>query len=453
MTRPETAAGDGLFEELFAAAARAGSAEGEGAELYERRGAALEVSEDDDGRRVLVSHERGFALRLYRNGRVAFAASGPEEAPTIGAAARRALPRARARRGARAAPPMPGDVRDGTPAGTPPLPSEETARALLADFRGHLSGSGEGAVTLQEANVTLGTRSERIATTAGRDAGWTSHAAALVATVAGRSGGETLSARLVAAAARPEELPLARLARYATDRVLLPLQGRALEAGRWDLLLDGHVAAHLVGRLAPLFLGDDGDALLAARTRGGRDPLAAPRLSLVDDPGAPGGPVRTTRDAEGTPQRRHVLLEDGVPSGRLTDMAAASRRGALSSGNAVRRTWSEPPAIGVTNFFVDPSPGVPPLALVSGVARGLYAAVLLERPLVDVAADRFRLHVGGYRVEKGRAAARISEAVLAGRISDLLRRVEAIGDDLRFVPGAGGGVGSPTLFVPRWKCD
>jgi PmbA protein len=105
----------------------------------------------------------------------------------------------------------------------------------------------------------------------------------------------------------------------------------------------------------------------------------------------------------------------------------------------------------MTNFFVDPAGGVAPLQLLSGTARGLYAAVLLERPSVDVAADRFRLTVAGYTLEKGRASGRVSEAVVSGRISEFLRRVEAVGDDLRFVSGAGGGVGSPTLFVPRWK--
>jgi predicted Zn-dependent protease len=80
VTRPASSTDDGLFEEIFEAAAHGAAREGEGAELYERRGAALEVSEDEDGTRVLVSNERGFALRLIRNGRVAFAAATPDAA-------------------------------------------------------------------------------------------------------------------------------------------------------------------------------------------------------------------------------------------------------------------------------------------------------------------------------------------------------------------------------------
>ena len=146
-----------------------------------------------------------------------------------------------------------------------------------------------------------------------------------MATVSARTGAGRASARVVAAAARPEELSLARLAHHAVDRVLLPLKGRPLQPGRWDLLLDPLVAAAVVARLAPAFFGEDEDGFLAARTRDGRDALASPALTLVDDAGAPGGPARTAYDGEGTPQRRTVVLERGRLAARLTDVAAAQR--------------------------------------------------------------------------------------------------------------------------------
>ena len=260
-----------------------------------------------------------------------------------------------------------------------------------------------------------------------------------------------MSARVVAAAARPEELALARLAHHAVDRVLLPLKGRPLDPGRWDLLVDPLVAAAVVARLAPAFFGEDEDGFLAARTRDGRDALASPALTLVDDAGAPAGPTRATHDGEGTPHRRTVVLESGRLAARLTDVAAAQRLSEEPTGNAFRRAFSDPPAIGVTNFFADPSSGVPPLDLLRALVRGFYAAVLLSRPQVDLAADRFRLHVAGYWVEKGRATDAISETLLSGRLSELLRGVHAVGDDLKFIPAAGGGAGSPTLFIPKWK--
>ena len=438
---------DALFERVLDAAAGDGTA----AELYERRGALLELTEDEEGTTLLETHERGLALRLFKAGRTAFAASGPEHAEGLPGEARRRLPRSRARRGVRLPTPAAGETSEHRPLADPPPPDGELAGTLLTGFRQALTAAGRGAVTVREASVSLGERVERLATTGGRDASWGSRLVTLVATVVGRSPSGRFSARVVGAAARPEELPVARLARHAADRVLLPLHGRPHDASRADVLLDPLVAAHLVGRLAPLFFGDEEEPLLAARTREGRDALVSPLVSLVDDASAPGGLLRGARDGEGTPQGRTRLVERGLPSGRLTDVAAAGRLGLAPSGNAVRPSWSAPPRIGVTNFFVDPSPGVSPLELLGGVSRGLYAAVLLERPEVDLAADRFRIVVAGYAVEKGRATERVSEAAVSGRLSEFLRGIAGIGDDLKFALGGAGSAGSPTLLVPRWK--
>ena len=442
---------DGLFGKLFTEAQREEHGPGHSVELYERAGASLELLEDEEGVCVSEVKERGFALRLFRGGRVGFAAAGPEGLALLLPRARSLLPRARVRRGARAATPLAGEPPAEPVTGAPNVPDEAAAREILVDFRRAVTRAGGGAVAVREASVVMGERRERIATSGGREASWTSRAASLIAHLAGRAKEGRFSARVVANAARAEELPIARLARLGVDRVLLPLTGHAAPTGRVDVLLDSHVAAHLIGRLAPFFFGDAQDALLASRTRGGKDGLTSPVLSLVDDIAAPGGPIRIPRDGEGTPKRRTVVVERGMVTGRLTDVASAVRRETTSSGNAIRRLWSEPPAVGVTNFFVDPSPGVSPLDLLASVTKGVYAAVLLERPDIDLAADRFRLVTAGYTIEKGRAAHRVSETVLSGRLSELLRGIASIGDDLKFVAGAGGGVGSPTLYIPRWK--
>lgn len=441
------ASDDGLFERVLDAAASDGS----GAELYERRGRLLELTEDETGTSLLESGEHGLALRLFKGGRSAFAASGPAHALLLPSQAHARLPRARTRRGVRLPAPVAGEAPEGRPIGDPPAPDVDLARTLLTGFRQALTSSGRGSVAVREASVSLGERTERLATTSGRDTAWGSRLATLVATVVGRTTGGRFSARVVGAAPRPEELPVARLARHAADRVLLPLHGRPFDATRADVLLDPLVASHLVGRLAPLFLGDDEEALLAARTRDGRDALASPLVSIVDDATVSGGLVRGVRDGEGTPQGRTRLVERGLSSGRLTDTAAALRLSRPLSGNAIRVAWSDAPRIGVTNFFVDPSPGVSPLDLLGSVSRGLYAAVLLERPDVDLAADRFRIVVAGYAVEKGRATERISEAEISGRLSEFFRGVSGIGDDLKFAIGGTGSIGSPTLLVPRWR--
>ena len=440
-----------LFDHLFQDAAAAEKGPLAGAELYERRGWQVEVTEGEDGISVTDASETGFALRLFRGGRSGFAAAGPEGARHLVSQAAGLVPRGRSRRGFRAASPLPGEAHERTPLTDPPFPDEGRILETIVGFRRDIGVAGKGAVSLREVSVHAGERRERIATTGGREASWESTAASIVATVAARSAAGRFSARVVAVAARLEELSLARLARHAADRVLLPLTGEPAARGKADVLLDPHVAAHLVGRLAPLFFGDSQELLLAARTRGGRDPLTSPVLTIVDSAFAPGGPVRGTRDGEGTPMQRTAVVDRGRVASRLTDVATALRTGWPATGNAIRTTWHSPPEIGPTNFFVDPSGGLSPVDLLSSVRRGVYAAVLLERPEVDLAADQFRLMAAGYAIEQGRAAAKLSEIPIAGRLSEFLRSVSGTGDDLKFVTGGRGGAGSPTLLVPRWN--
>jgi PmbA protein len=351
----------------------------------------------------------------------------------------------------RAPVPLPGEEKLRFPVQTPVPPASEAASEAILRLRQILTTASKGAVTLTGATVLSGERRERIETTAGRAASWSTTAASLVASVVGKSGGERYSSRILAAAPTVEELPVARLAHLGIDRVLLPLAGRPCPEGKSDLVIDPLVAGHLIGRLAPLFFGDTEQELLQSWTKGSKEPFASSIISLIDTPEAPGGTVRVVRDAEGTPKRRSLLVDRGHLAGLLTDVAAAARLETQSTGNSVRLTWSAEPEIGATNFHVDPSPGISPIEILKSVSRGVYAAVLLERPAVDFAEDRFRIAACGYSIDKGRPSGKLSEIILTGRLSTLLRSILAIGDDPKFVSVPGGGAGSPTLLIPKWK--
>lgn len=442
---------DALFDAVFRAAAESERAPMTGLELYERRGALVEVTEDEAGLATAVVEERGFALRLFRAGRVAFAAAGPSEAVHLADRARTLLPRARPRRGFRPPSPQPGEETTRTPLQSPLPESPEIATDVIHRLRQILASASKGAVSLTGATVLSGERRERIETTSGRAAAWNTAAATLTATVVGKSGGERYSSRILGAAPTMAEIPVARLAHLAIDRVLLPLSGKPCPEGRYDLVIDPLVAGHLIGRLAPLFFGDGEGELLRTWTKDGKEPFASSVISLVDSGEAPGGTVRVVRDAEGTPKRRTVVVDRGQLVGALTDVAAAARLEAPPTGNSIRLTWSAEPEIGAANFHVDPSPGISPIDILKGVSRGVYAAVLLEKPDIDPAEDRFRIACCGYSIEKGRPSGKLSEIILAGRLTVLLRSIQAIGDDPKFVSIPGGGAGSPTLFIPKWR--
>ncbi|MEK7308938.1 MAG: metallopeptidase TldD-related protein, partial [Nitrospirota bacterium] len=55
----------------------------------------------------------------------------------------------------------------------------------------------------------------------------------------------------------------------------------------------------------------------------------------------------------------------------------------------------------------------------------------------------FSIGISGLWIEKGEVAYPVKEAVMSGNILDLFKRVEGIGDDLKFY----GKIGSPSLLI------
>jgi predicted Zn-dependent protease len=67
---------------------------------------------------------------------------------------------------------------------------------------------------------------------------------------------------------------------------------------------------------------------------------------------------------------------------------------------------------------------------------------------VDLEADRYEIEFTGIAIVAGRAQGPVAGARVAGRVSDLLRRISAVSADLQFFPMP-LPVGAPTLLVER----
>jgi predicted Zn-dependent protease len=236
---------------------------------------------------------------------------------------------------------------------------------------------------------------------------------------------------------------ITRIARSLADRCVLPLEGGRLGITRGDLLLDPAVAAAVAAAALPLFTGDALKSLLSRRYLDREGRFSAPGLQVVDDAAAE-GPF----DAEGTPTSRVAILEDGAFRRRLHDVESAARSGEVVTGSAVRPSFRHPPMPGATRLEIGSRAPAPARELLARVQRGLYASSLTAPARVDLEEDRYRLEVEGWAIHAGRGKSPIAHTVLAGRFSDLWRRIIAVGDDQRWFLGP-MPIGAPTLLVER----
>ncbi|MGH6719661.1 MAG: metalloprotease TldD [Alphaproteobacteria bacterium] len=184
--------------------------------------------------------------------------------------------------------------------------------------------------------------------------------------------------------------------------------------------------------------------------------VAAPGVTVIDD-----GTIANRRgslsvDDEGTPTSATTLIEDGILVGYLQDRLNARLMGMAPTGNGRRQSFAHMPMPRMTNTYMAAG-GHDPAEILAGVGKGLYAANF-GGGQVDITSGKFVFSAQeAYLIENGRLGPAVKGASLIGHGPQVLTRVKAVGNDLRFDPGVGTcgkagqgvpvGVGQPTLLI------
>jgi len=174
------------------------------------------------------------------------------------------------------------------------------------------------------------------------------------------------------------------------------------------------------------------------------------RLSITDDPLAPGGPASRPLDDECVPSARTALVERGIVRGFVYDLETAARAKARSTGHGRRGVFGKP-MIRYTNLIVGEASrdvgaqhAAPLLGggLIADIQDGLIVDDLIGVGQGNVIGGGFSHPVGlAYRVQRGEITGRVKDAAVAGNVYDLLKRIGGFGSDGRWL----GSRWSPSL--------
>jgi PmbA protein len=148
-------------------------------------------------------------------------------------------------------------------------------------------------------------------------------------------------------------------------------------------------------------------------------------IDLVEDPGRARVGGSRPFDGEGLPARRRAIVDDGVLTGWILDLASGRQLGMPSTGNAGRGT-SAPP-----------SPSIGNLALTQGtlsrdellkeMGTGLLVTSLIGASINPTTGDYSR-GASGFWVENGAIARPVNEFTLAGNLREMLRSIRPAND-------------------------
>ncbi|MGH9108048.1 MAG: TldD/PmbA family protein [Acidimicrobiales bacterium] len=236
------------------------------------------------------------------------------------------------------------------------------------------------------------------------------------------------------------ELDPDRAGADAVDRTVRMLGAGKARSGRCTVVFDPRVVSTLLAVVSGALSGEavvKGRSFFADRVG---ETVAAPAVTLVDDPTDPRAYGAAAYDAEGLACRRNVLVEGGVLRGFVFDTVSARRAGTASTGSAVRGGFAGTPGAGCRALQLVPG-HLDQAAVLAAVGDGLYVqSVTGVHSGVNVVSGDFSVGAEGLLCRGGELAEPVREVTVASTLQRMLRSVLHVGSDVEWLPGLAAGL-------------
>jgi len=215
---------------------------------------------------------------------------------------------------------------------------------------------------------------------------------------------------------------LARLAEQAR-------QPARLKTGRYPCIFTQSAAVDIINTLRPAVNGKSLEKNMSPLIGRENKKLFDEKLTVWDDGLLDFGFGSAPFDGEGSAQCRTPIIEGGIFRNFLFDLKTAAATGRESTGNA-RRSYHSPPGPGATNTVVEPGD----LSLqqaIAGIKEGVLVYALVGGGQSNVLAGDFSVNISlGYKIENGEVIGRVKDAMVAGNIFEISRKIAGLGDTL-----------------------
>jgi len=243
-----------------------------------------------------------------------------------------------------------------------------------------------------------------------------------------------------------KDISFGSIGRNAAKRALCLLGSRKIKGCKAAVILDNSVTVDFLGIFAASISSEavqKGKSLLKGKLH---KKVISSKINMLDSGLLPGKLGSRPIDDEGVAVQDKAVIKEGVLKTYLYNTYTARKEGAASTGNAKRGGFSALPAVGVTNFYIEPASCTDIISkekIIGSVSKGLYIIEAMGVHTANPITGEFSVGVTGLWIENGKPQYAVKEAVISGNILEFFDKVEAIGDDLQFF----GSIGSPSLII------
>ena len=327
------------------------------------------------------------------------------------------------------------------------LPTTEELIAKVLETTEKLYAADPMAVDGCQTQGIIETSEVAIYNSKGLDLHRTSNASGLVA-VGVVSNGKEMSNDYQIKLGKLDEIDVDALVKKAVDGAKEKLGGEVAPTGQYPVIFSTEAMCSLLGVYSSIFNSEAAQKGLSKLAGKEGEVIAAPCVTLVDDPFHCDNPEPMNFDAEGSPTHKKAVIENGVLNTLLYNLKTAAVAGKKTTGNASKAGYDA--AVGIRPFTMYLQGGdMTEEELLQKAGNGVYITSLggLHAGADAISGD-FSLQSSGYMIENGVKTRYVKSFTVAGNFYELLKNIAALANNCR-LPRAMGSTtfGAPSVLV------
>ena len=245
-----------------------------------------------------------------------------------------------------------------------------------------------------------------------------------------------------------DQIDTDELVKKAIDGAKEKLGGEVAPTGQYPVIFNTNAMCSLLGVYSGIFNSESAQKGLSKLAGREGEVIAAPCVTLVDDPFHCDNPEPMNFDAEGSPTHKKAVIENGVLNTLLYNLKTAAVAGKKTTGNASKAGYDAP--VGIRPFTMYLQNGdMTEEELLAKAGNGVYITSLggLHAGADAISGD-FSLQSSGYMIENGVKTRYVKSFTVAGNFYELLKNIVALADNCH-LPRAMGSTafGAPSVLV------
>ncbi|MCH5160730.1 MAG: TldD/PmbA family protein [Clostridiales bacterium] len=221
----------------------------------------------------------------------------------------------------------------------------------------------------------------------------------------------------------------AEFVKKTVDGTVKQFGGSTVDSGKYKVVFSDNCVATLTEALMDAFSAFDAEQHLSLLEGKIGEQVFSKHLTITEEP-IGNAPYCFPFDSEGVPCKNKTLVDKGVPTGFVYDLATAKRAGVKSTGNGRTAGGNVRPAVSCAAI----ESGKMTLDELFGhVGDGLYITSLGGVSTgLDRQSGNYSLEASGYRIEKGNLTSPVSLITVAGNLMETFAGITAVGKDRKF---------------------